>query len=325
MVAVLWWVAAVSMPGSGRVAMHATGCPPSVEPELRRLLAVELKVPVDAASSEGDTRVTVDCTAPRYRVALEVLSRKPEQFEVDTSGISGLAVPRTVALLVAEAVARLWSSPPAEPPPPPVEAPPPPQDAPALQDSPLPQDSPPPQDAPAPQAPPAPIAEPGRVQLGLFGVGRSGAVPLLGGGLAADVRLGSWVGMRLDVALLQGGSQRASGSVSATLVDGSVTFDARAERARWMVRAGVGLRGGLGVLEGLPAEGHVGAVTQGVLWGPQVGVSGEWRPWGWLALGLGLDGAIWAPRLEGTVVGESPVRVGGAFGSLWFSGGVRGW
>jgi hypothetical protein len=25
------------------------------------------------------------------------------------------------------------------------------------------------------------------------------------------------------------------------------------------------------------------------------------------------------------VVGESPVRVGGAFGSLWFSGGVRGW
>ncbi|QRO00082.1 hypothetical protein JRI60_14210 [Archangium violaceum] len=313
MVAVVWLVAAVSMPGSGRVAMRATGCPPGVEPELRRLLAVELKVPVDAASSEGDTLVTVDCTAPRYRVALEVLSRKPEQFEVDTSDISGLAVPRTVALLVAEAVARLWSSPPAEPPHPPVEAPP------------APQAPPPPPTPPAPQGAPAPIAEPGRVQLGLFGVGRSGAVPLFGGGLAADVRLGSWVGMRLDVASLRGGAQRASGSVSATLVDGGVTFDVRAERARWMVRGGVGLRGGLGVLKGLPAEGHVGAVTQGVLWGPQVGVSGEWRPWRWLALGLGLDGAVWAPRLEGTVVGESPVRVGGAFGSLWFSGGVRGW
>ncbi|MCY1022562.1 hypothetical protein [Pyxidicoccus sp. MSG2] len=315
MFAVLWMVAAVSTSGSGQVAMSVTGCPPGVEPELRRLLAVELKVPVNAASSESDTMVTVDCTAPRYRVALEVLSRKPEQFEVDISDVSTLAVPRTVALLVAEAVARLWSSPPAEPPHPPVEALPPPQAPPP------PQASPP----PPPQAPPAPIAEPGRVQFGLFGVGRSGTVPLLGGGLAADVRLGSWVGMRLDVAALRGGAQRASGSVLATLVDGGITFDARAERARWMVRGGVGLRGGLGVLKGLPAEGHVGAVTQGVLWGPQVGVSGEWRPRGWLALGMGLDGVVWAPRLEGTVVGESPVRVGGAFGALWFSGGVRGW
>ncbi len=313
MVAVVWLVVAVSMPGSGRVAMSATSCPPGVEPELRRLLAIELKVPVNAEYSEGDTRVTVDCTAPRYRVALEMSSRKPEQFEVDISDVSTLAVPRTVALVVAEAVARLWSSPPAEPPPPPVEAPPPPPAPPTL---PAP---------PAPQAPPAPIAEPGRVQLGLFGVGRSGAVPLFGGGLAADVRLGSWVGMRLDVAALRGEAQRTSGSVLATLVDGGFTFDARAERARWMIRGGVGLRGGIGVLKGRPAEGHVGAVTQGVLWGPQAGVSGEWRPSGWLALGLGLDGVVWAPRLEGTVVGESPVRVGGAFGALWFSGGVRGW
>ena len=57
--------------------------------------------------------------APRYRVALEVVNRKPEQFEVDISDVSALAVPRTVALLVAEAVSRLWSSPPPEPPPPP--------------------------------------------------------------------------------------------------------------------------------------------------------------------------------------------------------------
>ncbi|MFY2557158.1 hypothetical protein ACN469_05960 [Corallococcus terminator] len=299
--------------------MSATDCPPGVEPELRRLLAIELKVPVDAASSEGDTRVTVDCTAPRYKVALEVLNREPEQFEVDISGVSALAVPRTVALLVAEAAARLWSSPPAEPPLPPVEIPPPPEALPPLEAPPV------PLAPPTLQVPPAPMAEPGRGQLGLFGVGRLGEVVLLGGGLSADVRLGSWVGLRLDVAALRGEAQRASGLVLATLVDGGFTFDLRAERAGWMVRGGVGLRGGLGVLEGLPEEGHVGAVTRGVLWGPQAGVSGEWRPWSWLALGLGVDGGIWAPRLDGTVVDESPVRVGGAFGALWFSGGVRGW
>ncbi|MCP3168051.1 hypothetical protein [Myxococcus qinghaiensis] len=319
MVAVVWWVAAVSLSGSGSVAMSATGCPPGVEPELRRLLAIELKVPVDATSGAGDTRVTVDCTAPRYTVALEVLDRKPEQFEVDISDVSALAVPRTVALLVAEAAARLWSSPPAEPPLPPVEPPPP------LELPPPPELPPVPQAPPTLQALPVPIDEPGRVQLGLFGVGRLGEVPLLGGGLAADVRLGSRVGLRLDVAALRGSAQRTSGSVLATLVDGGVTFDVRTERERWMVRGGVGLRCGLGELEGLPSEGHVGAVTRGVLWGPQAGVSGEWRPWGWLALGLGLDGGVWVPRLDGTVVGESPVRVGGAFGALWFSGGVRGW
>ncbi|MFY0570212.1 hypothetical protein ACN28E_41205 [Archangium lansingense] len=316
MIAVVLVVAAVSTPGAGRVAVSTTGCPPGVESELRRLLSIELKVPVDAVSSEGDTLVAIDCsTAPRYGVALEVLGREPEQFEVDISEVDALAVPRTVALVVAEAVARLWSSPPAEPPPPPAEPPPPPVAAPPAV----------PQAPPVPQGAPAPVTEPGRVQLGLFGVSRSGAVPLFGGGLAADVRLWRWVGMRLDVAALQGEALRASGSVLATLVDGGVSFDARIERARWMVRGGVGLRGGLGVLEGRPAEGHVGAVTQGVLWGPQVGVSGEWRPWRWLGLGLGLDGVVWAPRLEGTVVGESPVRFGGVFGALWLSAGVRGW
>lgn len=319
MVSVVLVVAAISTPGSGRVVVSATSCPPGVESELRRLLSIELKVPVDTTSSEGDTLVAVDCTAPRYRVALEVLDREPEQFEVDISDVDALAVPRTVALVVAEAVARLWSSPPAEPPPPPVEAPP----------APLPPPAPPPPPAPlpppAPRGAPTPVAGPGRVQLGLFGVSRSGAVPLFGGGLAADVRLWRWVGMRLDVAALRGEAPRASGSVLATLIDGGVTFDARLERARWMVRGGVGLRGGLGELKGLPAEGYVGTATQGVLWGPQAGVSGEWRPWRWLGLGLGLDGAVWAPRLEGTVVGESPVRVGGVFGALWFSAGVRGW
>ncbi|WP_163869993.1 hypothetical protein [Myxococcus eversor] len=323
MVAVVWWVAAVSLSGSGSVAMSATGCPPGVEPELRRLLAIELKVPVDAASGEGDTRVTVDCTAPRYTVALEVLDRKPEQFEVDISDVSALAVPRTVALLVAEAAARLWSSPPAEPLLPPVE---PPLELPPPSELLPPPELPPVVQVPSTlEAPPVPIAEPGRLQFGLFGVGRLGELPLLGGGLAADVRLGSWVGLRFDVAALRGRAQRASGSVLATLVDGGVTFDVRTERERWMVRGGVGLRCGLGELEGLPAEGHVGAVTRGVLWGPQAGVSGEWRPWGWLGLGLGLDGGVWVPRLDGTVVGESPVRVVGAFGALWFSVGVRGW
>jgi|GEM_PF-4670453 len=325
MVAVVWWVAAVSLSGSGSVAMSATGCPPGVEPELRRLLAIELKVPVDAASGEGDTRVTVDCTAPHYTVALEVLNRKPEQFEVDISDVSALAVPRTVALLVAEAAARLWSSPPAEPPLPPVEPPPPPELPPPPEFTPPPELPPVLQAPPTLQAPLAPIVEPGRVQLGLFGVGRVGELSLFGGGLAADVRLGSRVGLRFDVAALRGRAQRASGSVLATLVDGGVTLDVRTERERWMVRGGVGLRCGLGELKGLPAEGHVGAVTRGVLWGPQAGVSGEWRPWGWLALGLGLDGGVWVPRLDGTVVGESPVRVVGAFGALWFSGGVRGW
>ncbi|MBL8954688.1 MAG: hypothetical protein JNK82_28180, partial [Myxococcaceae bacterium] len=116
---------------------------------------------------------------------------------------------------------------------------------------------------------------------------------------------------------------RASGNVSATLVDGGLTVDLRWERSSALLRAGVGLRVGGGVLDGSPGEGHLGARIAGVLWGPQAGAGAEFRPLRWLSLGAGVDGGWWVPELEGLVVGEAPVRIGGAFGAGWVSVGVR--
>lgn len=289
----------LAAPGSGRVAAHAERCPPGFEPELRRLLTIELKAPVVAAASNGDSNVQVRCVGDRYVVTLSDFSHKPVELEVDTSELDPLAVPRAVTLVVAEALTSLWRSP---------------GDVAVVVEAP-------------PEVivePPAPVREESKFELSLFGGGRVSGLPLFGGGVALDVTALSFFGVRVDFAASRGSASRVSGVVVASLFDGSANVDLRLTREHWMLRGGVGFRVGYALLDGLPVnESVVAGHVSGVMWGPQLSVGASWRPLRWLAFGLGADGGVWAPRLEGEVVGEAPVRIDGLFASLWASAGVR--
>jgi len=287
----------LAAPGSGRIWAHAERCPPGLEPELRRLLAIELKAPVAIAPGDGDSQVAIRCEGDHYFITLTAPLRPASALEIDVVELAPLAIPRAVTLVVAEALTRLWAAPPVEPPMV-VEAPP-------------------------PQAP-VPVVERRHFELSVLAVGRVATVPLFGGGLVVDLPLLRWLGLRVDVNLTRGQALRTAGTVTATLVDAAATFDVRHDTGRWLVRAGLGLRAGLAVLDGHPLTPDVvGGTSLGALWGPQVAVSAAWRPASFLTLGLGVDGGLWAPRLEGTVLAEAPVRLEGPFASVWASAGVR--
>lgn len=290
----------LAAPGSGRVAAHAERCPPGFEPELRRLLTIELKAPVVEAVTAGDSAVHVRCVGDRYRVTLLAPLHNPLELEVDTSELDPLAIPRAVTLVVAEALTSLWRSPEDQ--------------APAVVE--------PVAEVPIVVAPPV-VGEP-RVEVALFGGGRIAALPLFGGGVALDVAVLPWLGVRVDFSASRGSANRVSGQVLASLFDGSAALDVRLSRAHWLLRLGAGLRAGYALLDGLPGnESVVAGSVGGVLWGPQVSAGAAWRPLRWLSFGIGADGGVWAPRLEGEVVGEAPVRIDGLFASLWGSAGIR--
>lgn len=287
----------LAAPGSGRVAAHAERCPPGFEAELRRLLTIELKAPVVDAAVPGDSSVHVRCFTERYRVVLTAPLHAPMALEVDTSALDPLAVPRAVTLVVAEALTALWRSPETQPAPI-VEAP-----------------APPPVLEPGPAAP--------RFEFALLGGARLAALPLFGGGVTFDVTALPWLGVRFDVTAWRGSAQRAAGRVVSTLLDCSAGVDLRWAREHVALRGGVGLRVGYVWLTGVPGDGFVGRGVGGALWGPQVSVGASWRPVTWLSFGVGADGGLWAPRVEGEVVDAAPVRIDGLFASLWLSAGVR--
>lgn len=289
----------LAAPGSGRVAAHAERCPPGFEPELRRLLTIELKAPVVDAVVSGDSSVHVRCVGDRYRVTLTAPSHNAVELEVDTTELDPLAVPRAVTLVVAEALTSLWRSPEDKAPEPVVEVP-----------------------VVVVVAPPV-VDEP-RFEVALFGGGRVAAVPLFGGGVVLDITALQWLGVRLDFAASRGSANRMSGQVLASLFDGSASLDVRLSREHWLLRIGAGFRVGYALLDGVAVnESVVAGNVGGVLWGPQISAGASWRPLRWLSFGLGADGGLWAPRLEGEVVGEAPVRIDGLFASLWGSAGVR--
>jgi hypothetical protein len=230
------------------VSLSAEGCPPGMESELRRLLTIELKVPVTEVLDGAATRIAVRCERDRVAAQLQSDGHAPETVDADTSDLAPLAVPRAVALVVAEAVGQLWRSPRQPAPEPEVVAP------------------------VAP--PPTPAVTPARFHLALLGAGRAAGLLLVGGGVAFDMRLLKWLGLRADVEALHGRALRAGGQVWATQVDGGVTLDARAQWEHWLLRAGLGLRVGQGALGGLPAAGRVAGNVRGLLWGPQLGERG---------------------------------------------------
>ncbi|MGV3623078.1 MAG: hypothetical protein ACO1OB_19825, partial [Archangium sp.] len=213
-----------------------------------------------------------------------------------------LAIPRAVTLVVAEALISLWHSPEDH------------EEAPAREHEPV---------VAAPVAV-APEVDAPRFEVSLFGGARASALPLVGGGVALDVTALSWLGVRADFAASRSAASRVSGQVVASLFDGSVGLDARLTRERWRLRAGVGFRVGYAQLEGVSVDERVVAGSVGgLMFGPQLSAGASWHPLRWLTFGLGVDGGVWAPRLEGEVVNEAPVRIDGLFASVWVSAGVR--
>ncbi len=279
------------------ITATASGCALESVAEVRRILALELKQPVQALPSSPQTLVTIDChDAERWVITLEAPAHALTRLTAEVGTLSPIAQPRAVALMVAEALTRLREAPVVS-----ATAPPPIVSLPANEPRELP-----------------------RAQVGVVGLGRLHASFVgLGGGVAAAVRLWRWLGLRFDAASVQGTATRASGVVFATELDGGVTLDARLETERWLLRFGVGLRAGRGSLEGRPSSGNVGGTVVGVLWGPQAGLSGEWHPVELVSLALGVDAGLWAPRLEGRVLDESAVQLGGLFGTAWVAVGLR--
>lgn len=292
----LLMVMVLAAPGSGRVWAQTEHCPPGFESELRRLLSIELKLPVVNAAAEGDSGVFIECTDQLYQVTLSAPRRAPKSRSLDVTEVAPMAVARAVTLVVAEALPELWRAPEVQQEALPVPA----VEKPVVSDTVL------------------------RFEISPLIALRIGSVLTAGGGLLFDAALLPWLGLRVDAIALTGSRARTQGMVFATTVDGGVMIDARIDRPRWMFRGGLGARGGYARLEGVPKGTFQNPRTvEGFMWGPQVGVSAEVRPFNHLAIGLGVDGGLWASRIEGLVIGEQPVRIDGFFGTVWVSVGVR--
>ena len=272
-------------------------CPPSFDAELRRLLAIELHAPLLEAATDRSSGVHVVCSRDTYSVTLTAPRREARVIELDVAMMDPLAAPRTVSLVVAEALATVWATPEKE-------------------------------ETHLPEPVPAAVAEPvevlPRFEVGLDGTARAGTWPSFGGGLFFDARLLPWLGLRVSGGVARGSSTRAAGVVLGTLVDGAVLIDARWDQRHWLLRGGLGVRAGVARLEGVPdqMDTESGSVSAPMV-APEVAAGVEFRPVTFLGVGVNAEGGWWTRGLEGLVTDEGPARISGFFGLFSLSLGVR--
>ncbi|MDX2010780.1 MAG: hypothetical protein SFW67_11335 [Myxococcaceae bacterium] len=282
MVVAVCALVAAATPGR-RVGLTATGCPDGFVAEVRSVLGIELKATVGPLLDAAPERVELSCGAGSVAVTVSGAAAVTP-LSVDVSAVEEPLRARTVALVVADAMAQ--APPPAVPSPPPAPAP------------------------VVPAAPPLDV-QPFRGAVSVLGLVRSGAAVHGGAALVVEWAWLQWLGGHADVCFATATVSRAGGAVVSTMVDGAVGLDVRWAAGPVQLRAGPGLRVGGAALEGRPGPERVGGLVTGVMWGPQVSVGASLVPVARLVVSAFVDGGLWAPRLRGEVFGDAPVETAG--------------
>jgi len=292
------------------VQLRIDACLDARQVEIRRLFALELRLPlVDEASAEDPsaTRASVACVGDD---GLEMRVDDPLTGKrlVRTVGLASApddARPRLVALALAELIYAAWSE---------------------LALTPIPEaltsrsD-----DRQAVEAAarvvreklvtPEPRADVRLAVLGSLRRYRGGSTPLLGGGLRVGAEHGAWLGWNVDVLLERGVGAAPGGTVTCTAFSGSAWLTARYPWSFVDLHGGLGFRGGVGWLSGRPADEAAfegGSITGG-FFGPTGETGVTVRLPARLLLDVRVEGGWVARAVSGTVDGRAVEAIGGAW------------
>ncbi len=296
-----------------RVALSVSNCPGISADEVRRITAVELRLPVFPPEVLGPsaTLIAIRCDGETAQLSLiDRVTEKSLQRSVDLHATQALAEPRLLALSVAELVSASWAE---------------------LELA-----------SAEPARRPADVTDARAVVEARTARRLEGDVQLLGSvrawssfwisyGSALRLQLGRSLGKHSAVLLASGigyeGAQRSTdaGDVSLALFDAELAALVEARLGSVRFATGGGLRAGLLRATGEPRDPTrvLGHSAQDAYWGPLGQLRGTWAPNSPLRASIGLESGWTARAVNVRVLGAPTASAGQVWISVMLGMGVR--
>lgn len=293
---------ALAEAGPSRVVLLLEQCDETLAAEARRIVGVELRATIIAASDVDDsvTRVTVTCRGPDIDLSLEAAAHRLYRT-LALSEAAPTAWARLVALAVAELVVASWQGSPAviKPEEPSVTV----------------------------RQPPAPvleIASPVRVSAMADAIGVVRVLPgsglwLLGAGARGVLTTWGPFTLLLDLTGEWGRASRTTGQVAARTIGGGLGLGWGVQRKHLFILPWVGARAGVARLMGEPSPRStitLGETQSGPWLSPEIGASLTLFPHAPVHVTVALSGGVMLLGVRGEVTGDRSVNTLGPWAAM---------